>query len=60
MTTEQDINEFTTKGGIKIRRETAPEIYEGARMLLVDSLESVLLIRQWKFLQSVGPRAAGL
>ena len=40
MTTEQDINEFTTKGGIKIRRETEPEIYEGARMLLVDSLDS--------------------
>ena len=40
MATEQDINDFTTKGGIKIRRTTEPEIYEGARMLLVDSLDS--------------------
>ena len=40
MTTEQDINDFTTKGGIKIRRTTEPETYEGARMLLVDSLDS--------------------
>ncbi|MEC8203444.1 MAG: anthranilate synthase component I, partial [Pseudomonadota bacterium] len=40
MTTEQDINDFTTKGGINIRRTTEPEIYEGARMLLVDSLDS--------------------
>ncbi len=40
MKMEQDINEFTTGGGIKIRRETEPEIYEGARMLLVDSLDS--------------------
>ena len=40
MATEQDINDFTTKGGIKIRRTKEPEIYEGARMLLVDSLDS--------------------
>ena len=33
MTTEQDINDFTTKGGINIRRTTEPETYEGARML---------------------------
>ena len=40
MTTEQDIHDFTTKGGINIRRTTEPETYEGARMLLVDSLDS--------------------
>ena len=40
MTTEQDINDFTTKGGSNIRRTTEPEIYEGARMLLGDSLDA--------------------
>ena len=45
MTTEQEINNFTTKGGINIRRTTEPETYEGARMLLVDSLDSRFWLR---------------
>ena len=33
-------NDFTTKGGVTVRRTTETETYEGARMLLVDSLDS--------------------
>ena len=33
-------NDFTTKGGVTVRRTTEAETYEGARMLLVDSLDS--------------------
>ena len=40
MTATNDINEFITKGGVRVRRTTEPEIYEGARMLLVDALDS--------------------
>ncbi|MEL0113323.1 MAG: hypothetical protein VW835_16455, partial [Rickettsiales bacterium] len=39
MTTTES-NAFTTKGGVTVRRTTEPEQYEGARMLLVDSLDS--------------------
>jgi len=39
MTTTEN-NAFTTKGGVTVRRTTEPEQYEGARMLLVDSLDS--------------------
>ena len=52
MTTEQDINDFTTTGGINIRRTTAPEIYEGARMLLVAT-------RRRKFRQAAARRVCG-
>jgi len=38
MTATSDIKEFITKGGVHVRRTTEPEIYEGARMLLVDAL----------------------
>ena len=40
MTATNDINEFITKGGVRVRRTTEPEFYEGARMLLVDALDS--------------------
>ena len=35
-----ETNNFTTKGGVRVTRTTEPETYEGARMLLVDSLDS--------------------
>ena len=40
MTTANDSSDFTTKGGVRIRRNTEPEVYDGARMLLVDSLDT--------------------
>ena len=65
MTTEQDIHDFTTKGGINIRRTTEPETYEGARTL-VDSLDctaafcslptsSIRVVTRW----DMGYRPAG-
>ena len=38
--TTNDTNDFTTKGGVHVTRTTESETYEGARMLLVDSLDS--------------------
>jgi len=38
--TNTENNDFTTKGGVTVRRTTETETYEGARMLLVDSLDS--------------------
>jgi len=37
-----EYSRFTTKGGVIAHRTTEPETYEGARMLLVDSLDTHL------------------
>ena len=47
-----ETNNFTTKGGVHVTRITEPETYEGARMLLVDSLDSrrgVLLSSDYEY-----------